>query len=168
MFLTKLFLFVVGSIYRTPFQLSFSYYLKSSTVLNWHHVLFCPQILGIKSNMTPLQILFLSKSNILIWSSFKYNMKKASIFPTVMGLPFLNIPKKYTDSIRNGPHSVLCTLVCSKQQKCKLNKVFATKRFGQKYHFLLYYYYNISVVVHSGVGFKDFLRFFFWSCLFPP
>ena len=42
-------------------------------------------------------------------------MKKASIFPTVMGLPFLNIPKKYTDSIRNGPHSVLCTLVCSKQ-----------------------------------------------------
>ena len=22
-----------------------------------------------------------------------------------MGLPFLNIPKKYTDSIRNGPHT---------------------------------------------------------------
>ena len=25
--------------------------------------------------------------------------------PTVVGLPFLNIPKKYTDSIRNGPHT---------------------------------------------------------------
>ena len=168
--------FVVGSIYRTPFQLSFSYYLKSSTVLNWHHVLFCPQILGIKSNMTPLQILFLSKSNILIWSSFKYNMKKASIFPTVMGLPFLNIPKKYTDSIRNGPHSVLCTLVCSKQQKCKLNKVFCHKKIRPKISFssLL----DTTTTIYVSTTFWQLCPFwcwlqglfalFFWSCLFPP